>query len=62
MINTQFILNQIMNNPQMQNNPVMQNAFKLYQSGDNKGLWDLCNNVCKSNGTSVDEIRKKYGI
>ena len=62
MNNPNFIVNQIMNAPQFRNNTVMQNAIKMYQSGDNKGLTELCENVCKNNGTSVEEMRKKYGI
>lgn len=57
-----MIVNSIMNNPKFKNNAVMQNAIKMYQSGDEKGLTELCNNVCQSNGTSVEEMRKKYGI
>lgn len=62
MINAQMLIEQIKRNPRMQNNQIMQNALNMYQNGDNKGLWELCNNVCQSNGTTVDEIRKKYGI
>ena len=57
-----FIVNQIINNPRFQNNPVMQNAIKMYQQGNEKGLTELCENVCKSNGTSIEEMRRKYGI
>lgn len=62
MINPQMLVNQMMNNPRFQNNPVMQNALKMYQQGDSKGLTELCENVCKSNGTSIEEMRKKMGI
>ena len=57
-----ILLNQIMNAPQFRNNAVMQNAFKMYQNGDEKGVIELCQNVCQSNGTSIEEMRKKYGI
>lgn len=57
-----FIINQLKNNPKFKNNPVMQNALNMYQQGDNKGLTELCKNVCQSNGTSIEEMRKKYGI
>ena len=62
MINAEFLVRQIMNNPQMQNNPIMQNAIKMYQQGNEKGLTELCQNVCKTNGTSIEEMRRKYGI
>ena len=62
MINAEMIINSIKNNPNFRNNTVMQNALTMYQNGDNKGLTELCENVCKSNGTSVEEMRKKYGI
>lgn len=61
-LNPNFILNQIKNNPKFKNNTVMQNALQMYQNGDNQGLTELCENVCKSNGTSMEEMRKKYGI
>lgn len=61
-LNPNFILNQIKNNPKFRNNTVMQNALQMYQNGDEKGLNELCQNVCKSNGTSMEEMRKKYGI
>ena len=61
-LNPNFVVNQLMNNPRFKNNAVMQNAFKMYQNGDTKGLQDLCQNVCKSNGTTVEEMRRKYGI
>lgn len=61
-LDPKFIVSQLMNNPRFKNNAVMQNAFKMYQQGDEKGLTELCQNVCKSNGTSMEEMRKKYGI
>lgn len=59
MFNQNFIVNQLMNNPKFKNNPVMQNAFKMYQNGDTKGLNDLCNNVCRANGTTMEEMRNR---
>lgn len=62
MNNPNFIINSLMNNPMFKDNTVMQNAFTMYQNGDNKGLTELCENVCKSKGTTIEEMRKKYGI
>lgn len=62
MPNPNFIINQIKNNPKLMNNTVMQNALTMYQNGDNKGLTELCENVCQSNGTSMKEMRKKFGF
>ena len=59
MFNGNFIVNQIMNNPKFKNNTVMQNAIRMYQQGDEKGLVELCNNVCKNNGTSYEEMKNK---
>lgn len=62
MINADMVINSIKNSPNFRNNTIMQNALQMYQNGDQKGLTELCQNVCKSNGTTVEEMRKKYGI
>lgn len=57
-----LILNKALSNPNVQKNPMAQNVIRMYQNGDSQGLQQMCTNICKEQGTSVDEMRRKLGI
>lgn len=65
-MNKQFVLNQIMNSPQIRNNPMVQNAIKMYQNGDVNGLNAMANNIAKEKNIDlnqfVKDIKSKIGI
>lgn len=58
-MNSQFILQQIMNSPQIRNNPMAQNALQMYQNGDSKGLNELANNLAKERNIDLNEFTNK---
>lgn len=72
MINPLQLL-QVINNPQkciamllqdnqVMQNPMMRNALQMYQNHDMQGLNNIANNLCKSNGMTLDEAKKKYNL
>lgn len=54
-MNLNFLVNQIINSPQMQRNPIMSNAMQMYRNGDTQGLKTLCENVCKERGLDLNQ-------
>lgn len=60
--NPQALMQNILNNPQFSQNPMMQNALDLYNKGDVQGLQNLAQNLAKSQGVSLDDLRKQFGI
>ena len=60
--NPQALMQNILNNPQLSQNPMMQNALDLYNKGDVQGLQNLAQNLAKSQGVSLDDLRKQFGI
>lgn len=60
--NPQALMQNILNNPQFSQNPMMQNAMDLYNKGDVQGLQNLAQNLAKSQGVSLDDLRKQFGI
>lgn len=58
-MNNQFILQQLMNSPQIKNNPMAQNALQMYQNGDSKGLNELANNLAKERNIDLNEFTNK---
>lgn len=60
--NPQAFLQNVMKDNQMMNNPMMKNAMEMYKNGNTQGLEQLVNNVAKQKGTSVEDIRKQFGI
>lgn len=62
MINTNQMMNFILNNSQAMQNPLFANTMKLYKNGDSKGLEQMARNLCESKGISIDDIRKQIGI
>ena len=59
MRNPQAFMQQAMNNSEIAKNPVAKNAFELYQKGDKEGLKQLAENLCKENGTTMEEMTKR---
>lgn len=57
-MNNQFILQQLMNSPQIKNNPMAQNAFRLYQNNDIKGLNEMANNLAKERNIDLNQFTK----
>lgn len=65
-INPMQIIGQMMNNSQVMQNPLMKNAIEMYRQGDNKGLQEMAENLCKEKGTTIDEMKnnlmRQFGI
>lgn len=58
----QMLLQKIANNNQALNNPMFINAMQMYKSGDQKGLQQMAENLCRTKGTTPDEIAKQYNL
>lgn len=56
------IVNMAMKSKPCMNNNVFANAVNLFQQGKSKELWELVDNVCKSNGSSAQDERNKLGL
>ena len=54
----QFIQN-AMKNSQVMQNPIISNAMGLFQKGDYKGLNELAENMCKENGTTMENMKNQ---
>ena len=65
-MNNQFILQQIMNSPQVRGNAMAQNAFRLYQNNDINGLNEMANNLAKERNIDLNQftnnIKSKIGM
>ena len=55
--NPQAFLQNMMNNNEVMQNPMARNAMEMYKNGDNAGLQQLAENVCRERGTTVDEMK-----
>lgn len=64
--NPQAFMQNVAQNSQLMQNPMAKNAMEMFQKGDNKGLQEMAENMCKERGTSVDEVKsmimKQFGI
>ena len=64
--NPQQFMQHISGNSQIMNNPMMQNAFNMYQNGDNDGLKNLAENICREKGINPDDalkqIKSQFGM
>ena len=58
-INPNFIIQQMMKNPNLANNQLAQNALKMYQEGDTKGLNDMINNLCQEKGVTRENMENR---
>lgn len=59
MRNPQKFMQQMMNSPQIANNPIAKNAIELYQKGDEQGLNELANNLCREKGINRENFEKE---
>ena len=55
-INPNFILQQMMKNPNIANNQLAQNAIKMYQQGNTQGINEMMNNLCNEKGVTKDNV------
>lgn len=55
--NPQAFIQNAMNNTQIMQNPMAKNAIEMYKQGDNAGLQQLAENLCKEKGTTPEEIK-----
>ena len=58
-INPNFILQQVMKNPNIANNQLAQNAIQMYQQGDTQGINEMMNNLCNEKGITKDNVMKQ---
>ncbi len=55
--NPQAMLNQMMNNSQIMSNPMAKNVVEMMQKGDKQGLQTMAENMCKENGTTIEQMK-----
>lgn len=55
-INPNFIIQQLMRNPNLANNQLAQNALQMYQKGDKNGLNEMMSNLCRERGVTRESI------
>lgn len=64
--NPQAFMQNVAQNNQLMQNPLAKNAMEMFQKGDNKGLQEMAENLCKERGTSIDEVKsmimKQFGM
>lgn len=58
-LNQNFIIQQMMKNPNLANNQLAQNALKMYQNGDKNGLNEMMNNLCRERGVTKENVEKQ---
>lgn len=58
-INPNYIVQQLMRNPNLANNQLAQNALQMYQNGDKNGLNELMTNLCKEKGITREDVEKQ---
>lgn len=58
-INPNFIIQQLMRNPNLANNQLAQNALQMYQKGDKNGLNEMMSNLCRERGVTRESIETK---
>ena len=58
-LNPQALLQQIINNNKIMQNPIAKNAIQMYQQGNVQELNQIAENLCKENGTTIDEMKNK---
>lgn len=61
-INPNYIVQQLMRNPNLANNQLAQNALQMYQNGDKNGLNELMTNLCKEKGITREDVEKQIKI
>lgn len=58
-LNPNFIIQQMMKNPNLANNQLAKNALQMYQNGDKNGLNEMMNNLCRERGVTKENVEKK---
>ena len=58
-LNPNFIIQQMMKNPNLANNQLAQNALQMYQNGDKNGLNEMMNNLCRERGVTRENVEKQ---
>ena len=58
-MNPNFIIQQLMKNPNLANNQLAQNALQMYQNGDKNGLNEMMNNLCRERGVTRENVEKQ---
>ena len=58
-LNPNFIIQQMMKNPNLANNQLAQNALQMYQNGDKNGLNEMMNNLCRERGVTRENMEKQ---
>ena len=58
-LNPNFIIQQMMKNPNLANNQLAKNALKMYQNGDKNGLNEMMNNLCRERGITKENVEKQ---
>lgn len=58
-INQNYIVQQLMRNPNLANNQLAQNALQMYQNGDKNGLNEMMNNLCRERGVTKENVEKQ---
>lgn len=61
-INPNYIVQQLMRNPNLANNQLAQNALQMYQNGDKNGLNELMTNLCKEKGITREDVEKQIKL
>lgn len=63
MINPSVLFSQMLQrNPNYKDNPIANNAMQMFQQGNVNGLKELADNLAKSKGVDIGEVRKSLGI
>ncbi len=55
--NPQQLIQQLSNNSQIMSNPMAKNAMEMLQKGDNDGLKQMAENLCKERGTTMEDVK-----
>jgi hypothetical protein len=58
-LNPNFIIQQMMKNPNLANNQLAKNALQMYQNGDKNGLNEMMNNLCRERGVTRENVEKQ---
>ena len=58
-LNPNFIIQQMMKNPNLANNQLAKNALQMYQNGDKNGLNEMMNNLCRERGVTKENVEKQ---
>lgn len=64
--NPQAMLQQLMGNSQIMSNQMAKNVVQMMQKGDKQGLQTMAENMCKENGTTIEQMKNnlmgQFGI